>query len=138
MILPIVTFGNPVLKQPAEPVAEITPEIRQLVKDMYSDGRLPADARVIVAGDFNTAVDKRWEGEKTLTGFFDEGWLSCYDGMEAKDCFTLEANPEFGYDAVTFDYVFLKNFRREDFRATEVVRPPRWLSDHGLVTLLVK
>lgn len=34
MILPIVTFGNAVLKQPAEPVAEITPEIRQLVKDM--------------------------------------------------------------------------------------------------------
>ena len=34
MVLPIVTFGNPVLKQPAEPVAEITPAIRQLVKDM--------------------------------------------------------------------------------------------------------
>ena len=34
MVLPIVTFGNAVLKQPAEQVAEITPEIRQLAKDM--------------------------------------------------------------------------------------------------------
>ena len=34
MILPIVTFGNPVLKQPAEPVAEVTPAIRKLVQDM--------------------------------------------------------------------------------------------------------
>ena len=34
MILPIVTFGNAVLKQPAEPVAEVTPAIRKLVQDM--------------------------------------------------------------------------------------------------------
>ena len=34
MILPILTYGNTVLKQTATPVSEITPEIRQLVKDM--------------------------------------------------------------------------------------------------------
>ena len=113
-------------------------QIRGLVRDMFADGRLPKGARVVVAGDFNTAVDKRWEGEKTLTAFLDNGWLSCYDGMAPEDCFTLEANPEFGYDAVTFDYIFLKDFDRGDFRATEVVRPPRWLSDHALVTLILR
>jgi len=34
-ILPIVVSGDPVLHRPAEPVAEITDEVRTLVADMY-------------------------------------------------------------------------------------------------------
>ena len=34
MIREVLTYPNPVLKQKAEPVAEITPEIRQLAADM--------------------------------------------------------------------------------------------------------
>lgn len=34
MILPITTYGMSVLKTPAKPVAEITPEIQALAKDM--------------------------------------------------------------------------------------------------------
>lgn len=34
MVLPIVTFGNDVLRQPAQPVADITPAIRELVQNM--------------------------------------------------------------------------------------------------------
>lgn len=34
MIREVITYPNPVLKQKAEPVAEITPEIRALAKDM--------------------------------------------------------------------------------------------------------
>jgi len=34
MIREVITYPNPVLKQNAEPVAEITPELRELAKDM--------------------------------------------------------------------------------------------------------
>jgi len=34
MILPLAYYGNPILRKKAEPVKEITPEIRQLVADM--------------------------------------------------------------------------------------------------------
>lgn len=34
MIREVITYPNPVLKQKAEPVVEITPEIRELAKDM--------------------------------------------------------------------------------------------------------
>lgn len=34
MIRPVVTYGDPVLEQPAEPIEEITDEIRELVSDM--------------------------------------------------------------------------------------------------------
>ena len=34
MIYPVVTFGNEVLRQKAVPVAEVTAEVLQLVKDM--------------------------------------------------------------------------------------------------------
>jgi peptide deformylase len=35
-ILPIRTFGDPVLREPARPVSAITPEIRALVDDMFA------------------------------------------------------------------------------------------------------
>jgi peptide deformylase len=34
-ILDIVYYGNPKLEQVSEPVTEVTPEIRKLVKDMF-------------------------------------------------------------------------------------------------------
>ncbi|WP_312677907.1 peptide deformylase, partial [Microbacterium sp.] len=34
-VLPIRIMGDPVLHSPAEPVAEITDEVRQLVADMF-------------------------------------------------------------------------------------------------------
>ena len=33
-ILPIRIYGDPVLRKKSEPVTEITPELRQLAKDM--------------------------------------------------------------------------------------------------------
>lgn len=36
-VLPIRIMGDPVLHAPAEPVTEITDEIRRLVADMYTD-----------------------------------------------------------------------------------------------------
>ena len=38
-ILNIHTYGDPVLREPARPVASITPEIRELVADMYATMR---------------------------------------------------------------------------------------------------
>ena len=38
-ILNIHTYGDPVLREPARPVAAITPEIRELVADMYATMR---------------------------------------------------------------------------------------------------
>jgi peptide deformylase len=35
MILEIVKYGHPALRQKGAPIAEITPEIRQLIKDMF-------------------------------------------------------------------------------------------------------
>ena len=35
MILPIVRYGHPALRQKGAPVGEITPELRQLVSDMF-------------------------------------------------------------------------------------------------------
>ena len=37
-ILPIRIYGDPVLRKKSEPVTEITPELRQLAKDMLFDG----------------------------------------------------------------------------------------------------
>ncbi len=34
MILPIVTYGNEILKEPAKPVESVTPEVRELVETM--------------------------------------------------------------------------------------------------------
>ncbi|MBP8802545.1 MAG: peptide deformylase, partial [Kiritimatiellae bacterium] len=34
MILPVVTYGNEILRQKAVPIAQITDEIRQLASDM--------------------------------------------------------------------------------------------------------
>lgn len=42
MILPIVTYGNEILKEPAQPVASVTPEVCELVETMLKtmyDGR---------------------------------------------------------------------------------------------------
>ena len=38
-ILPIRTYGDPVLREPARPVAAITPEIQTLVDDMFATMR---------------------------------------------------------------------------------------------------
>ena len=35
MILPIYTFGQPVLRQEAEEIDKDYPELQQLIKDMY-------------------------------------------------------------------------------------------------------
>ncbi len=37
--LPIRTYGDPVLREPARPVARITPEIQELVADMFATMR---------------------------------------------------------------------------------------------------
>ena len=34
-VLPLAIIGDPVLRRPTEPVREITPDIRQLVEDMF-------------------------------------------------------------------------------------------------------
>ncbi len=34
-VLPLTIIGDPVLRRPAEPVREVTPEIRRLVEDMF-------------------------------------------------------------------------------------------------------
>lgn len=39
MILPIVKYGDPVLRTPGKPIADITPEIRQLAADMIETMR---------------------------------------------------------------------------------------------------
>jgi len=39
MVLPIVNYGHPVLRQKGEPVGEITPEIKRLVADMLETMR---------------------------------------------------------------------------------------------------
>ena len=41
-ILSIHTYGDPVLRTPSQPVAAITPEIKQLVEDMFTTTRRPA------------------------------------------------------------------------------------------------
>jgi peptide deformylase len=38
-ILPIRTYGDPVLREPARPVDAITPEIRQLIDDLFATMR---------------------------------------------------------------------------------------------------
>jgi len=38
-ILPIRTYGDPVLREPSRPVEAVTPEIRQLVDDMFTTMR---------------------------------------------------------------------------------------------------
>ncbi|HRT04352.1 MAG TPA: peptide deformylase [Kiritimatiellia bacterium] len=38
-VLPIRTYGDPVLREPARPVAELTPEIQALIDDMFATMR---------------------------------------------------------------------------------------------------
>lgn len=111
-------------------------QLRRTVHQMRADGTLPPGSRVIVAGDFNTSEHGRWEGETTLSAFRDEGWASCYDGLDPAACYTVAADPAFGYDAVTFDYIFTQGFTSR--RATQIrpVRPQ--LSDHAVVVQLLR
>ena len=111
-------------------------QLRETVRAMRADGRLPPKARVIVAGDFNTSEHGRWPGETTLSAFRKEGWHSCYEGLPPSHCHTVAADPVFGYDAVTFDYIFTQGFASR--RATQIrpVRPQ--LSDHAIVVQLLR
>lgn len=111
-------------------------QLRETVRRMRADGTLPPGARVIAAGDFNTSEHGRWDGETTLSAFREEGWHSCYEGLDPADCHTVAADPVFGYDAVTFDYIFTQGFGSR--RATQIrpVRPQ--LSDHAIVVQLLK
>ena len=38
-LLPIRTYGDPVLREPARPVAKLTPEIQALIDDMFATMR---------------------------------------------------------------------------------------------------
>ena len=111
-------------------------QLRQTVRAMRANGTLPPNARLIVAGDFNTSEHGRWPGETTLSSFREEGWHSCYEGFDPADCHTVAADPAFGYDAVTFDYIFSQGFKSR--RATQIrpVRPQ--LSDHAIVVQLLR
>ena len=111
-------------------------QLRQTVRAMRANGTLPLNARVVVAGDFNTSEHGRWPGETTLSALRAEGWHSCYEGLNPANCHTVAADPAFGYDAVTFDYIFTKGFQSR--RATQIrpVRPQ--LSDHAIVVQLLK
>lgn len=111
-------------------------QLRAAVRRMRADGTLPPGARLIVAGDFNTSEHGRWPGETTLSAFRDEGWSSCYDGLDPAECHTVAADPAYGYDAVTFDYIFTQGFASR--RATQIrpVRPQ--LSDHAIVVQLLR
>lgn len=112
-------------------------QVRALVDEWLASGFVPADTRFLVAGDFNTAEhDKRWRGETTLSAFRKAGWRSCYDGMKREDCYTLPADPLYGYDAVTFDYIFTRGFAGQ--RATQIHPVPGRISDHAVVTTLLR
>ena len=111
-------------------------QVRELVEEWRRTGYVPKGTRFIVAGDFNTAEDPRWEGEMTLRGFREAGWRSCYEGVPQESRFTLPADPVFGYDAVTFDYIFVQGFSR--MRATQVHPVPPRVSDHAAVTTLLR
>lgn len=111
-------------------------QLIKLVDEWLSSGYVPANTRFIVAGDFNTAENERWKGETTLSGFRDAGWRSCYEGRRPEDCYTLPADPVFGYDAVTFDYIFTRGFSSQ--RALQIHPVSRRVSDHYLVTILLK
>ena len=111
-------------------------QLRETIRAMRANGTLPPNARLIVAGDFNTSEHGRWPGETTLSSFRAEGWHSCYEGLNPAHCHTVAADPAFGYDAVTFDYIFTHGFTSR--RATQIrpVRPQ--LSDHAIVVQLLR
>ena len=113
-----------------------TKQVLQIAEDWKKSGFVPKNTRFIVAGDFNTAETWRWEGETTLSDFRKAGWHSCYEGLPRKRCYTLDADPVYGYDAVAFDYIFTQGFSSR--RATQIRPVSGRISDHAIVVQLLR
>lgn len=111
-------------------------QVLDIAAEWRASGYVPKNTRFIVAGDFNTAETGRWEGETTLSDFRARGWNSCYEGLPPERCYTLEAEPDFGYEAVTFDYIFSQGFSSR--RATQIRPVSGRLSDHAIVLQLLR
>lgn len=111
-------------------------QVRALATQWLHNGTVPKSTRFIIAGDFNTAEEKRWKGERTLANFRSEGWTSCYQGIPPDQCYTLAAEPQFGYDAVTFDYIFSRGF--SDQHSLHIHPIQGDLSDHAIVSILLR
>lgn len=108
-------------------------QLRSLVKEWKDTGFVPENTRFLVAGDFNTEESKKWKGETTLSAFRKEGWRSCYEGQKPEACYTVAAEPEYGYDAVTFDYIFSLGFAGQKNLKLHPVDGR--ISDHAIVEI---
>jgi len=56
MILEIVKYGHPILRQKARRLKKITPEIKKLIADMFETMRETARCRIGGAADWKSAA----------------------------------------------------------------------------------
>src|ERR1051325_5327300 len=55
MQLPLAYYGNPILRKKADPITEITPELRKLVQDMY-ETMIATNGWAIAAPQVNRSI----------------------------------------------------------------------------------